>query len=92
MPPQPPKPAPENGPTDAGGVDEAPDPNEMVCIKHPDIAALGGPVSRASVDQTWQHLGWSIVTGEEADAHAEAKRIASLTGQPLNTAKAGKDK
>lgn len=90
MPPQPPKPTPD--PNDVASDAEGLDPNEMVCIKHPDIAALGGPVSRASVDQTWKHLGWSIVTGEEADAHTEARRIAVLTGQPLNTAKAGKDK
>ena len=71
-----------------------PDPNEFVRIKHPDTEGIGGPVTRASVDQTWKHLGWSVLDADEEAAHLEAVRISELTGRPIKkvTAPAGKEK
>lgn len=71
-----------------------PDPNEFVRIKHPDVASIGGPVTRASVDLVWRHLGWTVLSPDEEASYLEARRIAELTGQPIEsvTAKAGKGK
>lgn len=60
-----------------------PDPNDLVRIKHPDVDAIGGPVTRASVDETWKHLGWSVLSADEEATYLERRRIAELTGQPI---------
>lgn len=43
----------------------APDPNELVLIKHPDVKALGGPVPRSAFDDVWSAKGWKVASDKD---------------------------
>ena len=45
-----------------------PDPDEMVFIRHPEVDALGGPVTRLAFDTEHSKRGWTIVADPDAPA------------------------
>lgn len=59
------------------------DPNELVHIKHPQIKAIGGPVTRQAFDDIHAAKGWSVAT------EADVERLASV---PSSTDLDGKGK
>jgi hypothetical protein len=56
------------------------DPNEMIHIKHPNVKAFGGPVTRHALDEVWRHKGWEAASADEVARSGEKARLDDLTG------------
>lgn len=65
-------------------------PNEFVHIKHSEVKAFGGPVTRQAFEDVYRHKGWQVATPEEVAKAEESTRVASLAAD--TTASAGKEK
>lgn len=46
-------------------------PDDMVMISHPDIEAVGGPVTKAAFDLVWAPLGWSVADESGSEPAAD---------------------
>lgn len=55
-----------------------PDPTELVYIKHPQVKALGGPVTRESIDYLWSRKGWTEASPKEVAKAEQAAADAAL--------------
>jgi hypothetical protein len=49
----------------------------FVHIKHPDIAAIGGPVTQKAFDDLYEAKGWKVATAEEVQEY-ETGRTAKI--------------
>ncbi len=59
--------------------------NEFIYIHHPDIAVLGGPVTREALEVLYTDKGWSEATPDQVEAHEIALgiRTADDEGVPV---------
>lgn len=65
---------------------------DFIYIKHPDIQALGGPVTREALTEVFEDKGWLEASDEEVREHTygllfRAERAANLTEEDVDAVK-----
>lgn len=53
-------------------------PRDMIRIAHPDVDAIGGPVTRKAFDEVWSPKGWT-----EVDPLVAAANEATVIDEPV---------